>query len=264
MSSRSLMQKLKRVVDSFLSISRPRPHQISAGGTIRPHGRLVIVKESLNVSKAVTDQVQIGDNVIAVLRREKEITSVRIADSSRQSISANILEDGSVDYLIRGRSRQNEEGVLEVCEILIERLNQDGAKWKNPKDIGRVEAREEQGIDCQADDGEKSLSIQVIRAEIDSSVWKSLSETGETSARLPAEAAADSLFAAIEKKALRTPKHQRSQITLALDATETVGHTFGPVLKSFASRYRIRAKEFKFNEIWLVGPNVSLTSRLDE
>jgi hypothetical protein len=256
---------LTRIIRDLLDVLRRKPYQLKVGGTIiQPHGRLIALKKSPIKPKSELEQVQVGEQVTAILKRDEEITAIRIADSVGQSVSANILEDGSVDYLIQGKSRQNEEGILEVCKILIERLNRDGANWHDLKDIGQVEARKEQGVDCQAKDGETTLAIQVTRAEIDGKVWKTLNQVGEVSAHLSAKDAANSLYTAIQKKALKIPPRQRPQITLALDATETASHIFGPVLEAFALQHREGARALKFNGIWLVGPTISLTSRLDE
>ncbi len=104
----------------------------------------------------------------------------------------------------------------------------------------------------------------MTRAETDRRIWQALSDTGVSSRRLSTDSAADALHKAIEKKAAKIPPPQRPQITLALDATETVSHTFRPVLESFELRYGTWAKELKFNGIWLIGPNIALTSRLDK
>jgi len=231
---------------------------MQVGSSIKPHGRLVAIKISPKEVKAVNEQVA------AIIKREGEITAVRIADSTRQSVSANILPGEIVDFSIQGRSRQNEDGNTDVSNILLARLNLDGANWSDLECPDQVDARNEQGVDCQATDGELRLYIQVTRAEPDGRIWQALGKTGLTSAQIPAEGAADALHKAIEKKAVKIPPSQRGQITLALDATETVSHTFRPVLKSFASRYGSWARELRFNSIWLVGPTVSLTSRLDE
>jgi hypothetical protein len=209
-----------------------------------------------------SEQLDLSEQVVAVVRRD-HITGIRVADSSRQSLAADVLDDGSVDYLIQGRSRQNEEGNLEICRILLDRLNREGGRWRDLRNVAEEGAREERGVDCEARDGDEILAIQVTRAEIEGKVWKRLAQTGETSAKLFAEEAADSLHDAIDKKAKRTPPAQRAEILLALDATETVSHTFEPVLRSFGERYGSWARSLNFRGIWIVGPNVSLTSRLD-
>ena len=261
---KNLVSFLQRIISNLLNVVRRKPYQVKVGGTLQPHGRLIALKKSPILPKSETEQIQISEQVTAILRREDEITAIRIADSVGQSVSANILDDGSVDYLIQGKGRQNEEGILGVCRILVARLNCDGANWRNLEDISQVEARQEQGVDCQAKDGKMTLAIQVIRAETDGKVWRKLNQTGKTSAHLYAENAAASLYTAIQKKALRFTPHDRPQITLALDATETASHTFRPVLEAFTLKYLQWARELNFNGIWLVGPTISLTSRLDE
>lgn len=239
----------------------PSLHQINPSGTLQMKGRLEVMKIS-GKSVQASEQLDITEQVVAVVRRD-HITAIRVADSSSQSLAANILDDGSVDYLIQGRSRKNEEGNLEVCKILLDRLNQEGGCWRDLRNVAEEGAREERGVDCEARDDTEVLAIQVTRAEREGNVWKRLAQTSETSAKLSAEEAADSLRNAIDKKARKTPLAQRAEIILALDATETVSHTFEPVLRSFAERHGSWARSLNFRGMWIIGPNVSLTSRLD-
>ena len=252
------------MAEGLFRVHRCEVRQVQLGATLKPHGRLVAEKKSPRVKEMDPEQVGIGEQVAVVLKREEETTGIRIADSTGQSVSADVLEGGMVDFTIQGRSRQNEEGNYGVGRILVARLDQDGAGWGELECLGRIDARREEGVDCQAKDDKSRLHIQITRAETDGRVWRTLGETGMSSAELSADSAADALHEAIKRKAIRVPPRDRIQITLALDATETVSHAFGPVLRSFASRYGNWARELNFNGIWLVGPNVALTSRLDE
>jgi hypothetical protein len=88
------------------------------------------------------------------------------------------LADGNIKYIAAGRSRQGEEGTLETCRILIERLNQDGARWSQPERPDK-----EEGVDCQASDCGNRLKIQVTRAVIDREFWKALNLSGSVGGR---------------------------------------------------------------------------------
>jgi hypothetical protein len=260
---KSFVVKLRSLVERLFRVNRCGARQTKLGETMGLHDRLVVEKKSPRVQESKAEPIGIGEQVSVVLKRGKETTGIRIGDSTGQSVSADILEGDLVGWTIQGRSRQNEEGNYDVAKILVARLNQDGAKWGELECTRQVDARREEGVDCQARYDKSRLCIQITRAETDGRVWKTLAETGTSSAQLSADSAADALHEAIERKARKTTPEDRLQITLALDATETVSHAFGPVLRSFASRHGNWARELKFNGIWLVGPSVALTSRLD-
>lgn len=253
---------IRRLLGRLRRRGTNRTTEIDTGGSIRPTGRLEAMK--ISKRKEMTDEREgIGEHVTAIVRTDEEITAIRVADSEGQSVSANVAHDGTVDFSIRGKSRQGEVGVVQVCRILVDCLNQGGARWEGLEAVGDEGGRAEQGIDCEARDSERILKIQVVRAEADAGVWRALAREGQTSGRLSLEQVADSLRRAIEKKATRTPPRDRLTLTLALDATETASHAFERVRDHFLTRHGVWARELGFAGIWLVGPNIALTSQLD-
>ena len=257
---KNLLLKLKLATQTIVNSHQEYLQRVNQEGEIRPTGRLIASKI---VKSNIFDTERVNEGVTAILRRDDEITAIRISDSTANSVSANVLDNGSIDYSIRGRSRQNEEGIFDVCNILIKRLNRDGASWHDLEDMSQPKAYNEQGIDCQAQDGDKKLQIQVTRAETDQRVWRTLAQTGESSIALPADKASDALRIAIQKKASTIPTSERQQIILALDATETPSYVFQPVIHLFTLNHGEWAKQLRFQGIWLVGPIESLTTQLD-
>jgi len=205
------------------------------------------------------DCVRLGERL--VVHGSGELTeAVRVTDSEGQSSAADLYADGAATFAIQGRSRQGEEGNVQICRILIERVNRDGAHWGDPttvKDLARQE------VDCEARDGNEVLEIQVTRAEINEHIWKTLSRDRDVSGGYrTADEAADALRDAIIPKG-NMDKSRRAKLILALDATETASHAFRPVVDSFRRRYGEWARQLCFKGIWVVGPTADLTSRLD-
>ena len=214
--------------------------------------------------KSINEEERISEQSVSILKKEGATEAVRISDSEGQAIAADAREDGSVDYSASGKSRQGETGNTEICQILVNRLNRDGANWGTPIDVTKILGRREEGIDCEAKDGEKVLKIQVTRAERDPKFWKELNTSNGASRIKIFEELADDLRYRIQAKVGRIPPKQRKELILALDATDTPGYAFQQVIDSFHNRYGDWAVEQGFLGIWVVGPNVTLTSRLDE
>lgn len=232
----------------------------AVGGAIGISRRLVVRKIAGGARQEGSSE-NIGEQIVAIRRMDDQITAVRIADSDGHAVSANLNEDGSVDDAIRGRSRQGEDGTLAVCRLLIERLRMEGGRCGEPRMASR-NSRDERGIDAIVQCDASTLSIQVVRADPDPEVWKTLGQTGETSRRMSPAEAAHVMQRAIEKKAGRIAFAQRAELLLALDATETPGQTLAQSVDAFRSDHATWASSLGFASIWLVGPNVTLTQRL--
>jgi hypothetical protein len=234
------------------------------GGQITITSRLIAHKLPRKDIKRTNEEVAIPEQGVVILKKGEVTEAIRISDSKGQSISADTHEDGSVDFSIGGRSRQGEAGVIGVCQTLISRLNQAGASWGNPTDVSTAPGWRVDDVDCIACDGSKFLKIQVTRAERDQKLWKELNTLNEVSKSTTCEELANALKAAIQAKANKISSHQRKELILALDATDLPSHAFQPVIDSFRNRHGNWAVGLGFKGIWVVGPNVTLTSRLDE
>jgi hypothetical protein len=184
--------------------------------------------------------------------------AIRVADSQKQTIAADFDFDRSISYNIKGRSYQGEAGVLDVCKILIEQLNAQGAQW------GTLKLSEDRKgkIDCVAIDQEKELNIQVTRAVQDQELRKSLAKFAEVTRHITVTQAVEDLRSAVKHKE-DIPLVQRANILLALDATETPGHALSTIIKTFRQRYGQEVRKLGFQAIWLVGPLSTLTAQLD-
>lgn len=236
-----------------------RIYSLHLEGTVTPTASLVAHKPPVLASLEVNvgDEVGVAEGFVGH-GRGSGTEAIRVAASVGQSASADLLEDGSVNFTIRGESRQGEQGVERVCRILIERLNQGGAHWGEPTTSTEPE------VDCEASDGHERLKVQVTRTPHDPSVWSALGRTGETSEIYDtADGAADALRTVVEVKETRLAPSARVGITLALDATDTSAYVLQAVVRTFRTRHGTWAKALGFVAIWAVGPTASLTHQLD-
>jgi len=207
-----------------------------------------------------SEQIPVGESTQAMGAHRGEVVGIRISDSEGKSIASDVRNDGSLTLDLHAKPRKNEMG---LCRILVECLNSLGANWTDLRDVSRITTGSERDIDCQAADGDRLLRMQVTKAEGETSLWNALDHDGQIQARYSGAEIEDALREAVRKKAARTSAAQRAAMILVLDATEFVSHSFPPGVRSFREHYGTWAASLGYQAIWLVGPNPTLTSRLD-
>jgi hypothetical protein len=241
-------------------LSRKSQHKRNLGGEIRSTGELVAHKLPPSLQINVNDSLTVSEEIM-LHSSSGGSEGIRIANSEGQSVAADVTSKGIIDFSIKGKSRQGETGIIKVCEILIERLNQDGANWSRPIDLNIIDGRKEEGVDCESYDGNSILNIQVTRVE--RGIWRDLSNKGATSKNVDAQVLAESIKSAILTKSRAISRDQRKELILALDATETPNYAFELSVKLFRETYQSEIAALGFRGIWLVGPIVTMTHRLD-
>src|ERR1039458_6281268 len=174
---------------------------------------------------------------------------LRISSDFGRAISSDLSSRGYVTSSLRAKKRRNEEGDLEVGNTLVQRLNQDGANWR---DLVQVDPKnnQEAGVDCSANDGSSDLLIQVTRASGDQTLWRNIGPDVPVERSRTASEYAEDLYDAIVKKETK-PK---SGIVLALDSIETP-HVTKAVVELFRNRHARWARSTGWKAIWLVGPS---------
>lgn len=185
--------------------------------------------------------------------------AIRKTDSEGQKSSADLYDDGRLVNRISGTPPQGETGSEQVCQILIEALNKQGANWGNPRKV-TDKFREE--VDCEASDEEKKLEIQ-IRRVAKQDEYHRLSKNSEVDSQSNVDDAADMLENAISRKGKKYGPTTRKRLVLALDAIEYSIYSLSPVVDSFRRRHGNSVSKLGFKEIWVVGPTANLTRRLD-
>jgi hypothetical protein len=202
---------------------------------------------------------------ISVLGKENErhlfySESERI---DRRAAAARHDDESGLTFSAYGRSPQHEEMTLAACCLLVKKLNELGANWKEPILI------EDGAIDCQAIsrlDRSAVLKIQEQKAIVDQNLWKELNVHGSISkAGVSSASAAGLLRQAIERKAQdrKIPRKQRSDLILALNAMLLPMLTFDVVIEYFCRHYGEWARDLGFKAIWLIGPRADMVERLD-
>lgn len=161
-------------------------------------------------------------------------------------------------YEIVGRSRQNEQGVLRVCNLLVEKIRADGRQ----PGIASVPSGAERGIDCEIPTKAGVLQVQVTRPATPK-VWQALAMLGRSSRTLSADEAVADLLQALNKKARKFSRNDRRSTVLAIDATETVVHSMRAVVDKIRELHQPGITQVGFAEVWVIGPHVEQVHRLD-
>jgi hypothetical protein len=156
-----------------------------------------------------------------------------------------------------GKKSEGEDLTLETAEILVRRLNAGGATWGKPKQLPQNE-----GDDCEAPDtrGRRYpfLRVQVTRPKMPDGFWEGI-VAGPNVPPRPTQEAARALWDAIENK--RPPKPEN--VVLAINAIRTPWFIQTSIVEAFRRHHGQDARQVGFREIWVVGPNETLTERLD-
>jgi hypothetical protein len=168
---------------------------------------------------------------------------------------------GAMQDMVHGEMHQGEDNTENVARTLIARLNQDGTHhWGDPQ-----LSKDEYWVDRVAQDGEKTLKIQITRFG-GTPFYHDLSVSKCATTLSTAEEAANRLKDAIEAKRGKMEKlssAQRGELTLALDAVAFLTHTFDPVIYAFRRKDGEWARQLGLSSIWIVGLSTSTTHRLD-
>lgn len=130
---------------------------------------------------------------------------------------------------------------------------------------------EEGPVDCIATSPEENdrdpLQMQVVQVVTDSEYHRDRRRHGGVEEEVVEEDLAEDIRASIEKKL--DPRNLdpklRPRLTLVLDAMSSVEHAMGAE-KLFHDRHGqwLREQDLAFAAVWLVGPTMGLTHRLDD
>jgi hypothetical protein len=221
------------------------------GSTLRsPRSFTVSVTETVNI------------NEYGAMLHEKDGRAIGFSESPRdgRSTAATLDAEPRLKFAVSGSSPQGEEDTLHVCCVLAERLRQDDASWTDPE----LAAGQ---LDCviRHRDQRRTMNVQVVRAIVDQSLWRTLNLAGAVSLEVPVTEAVNAIKNAVELKASdrKIPSKDRGAITLALDATRLPGLAFDVVIDQFRADHGSWVTGLGFSAVWLVGPRSSLVWRLD-
>jgi len=210
-------------------------------------------------NRSLSECINTSEHVVVLKRTESKITG--FSESARQGRSANADQgkDGILSYMLNGSSPQGEEDTLSACRILVSKFNHAGGNWNQPIKGDGV-------VDCQAADRqceERKVYIQIVRAIVDTELWKTLNLEGKVERSDNSAVLAEQIKSAIDAKAQKIPAVSRRGLVLALDATRLPVLGFDAVVGDFRSKWSAWASTLGFDSIWLVGPSESLTWQID-
>lgn len=142
--------------------------------------------------------VVMGEGITARVRGPNR-DGIRTSDGRGWNAAADIT-DGIVEMAsANGIKSEGEHLTLETAEILVRRLNKEGATWGQPV---LLPDRVGRGIDCEALDTEGSrrlLKVQVTRPRMPDGFWKGITE-GSSVPPGPVNEAARGLWDAVVDK----------------------------------------------------------------
>jgi len=211
--------------------------------------------------EGITLGVKLADHAMLERRRYERTIAVRESERDGRVTWAD-EENGYITTTVTGSSPVGETDTLHVCRTLIHKHNKLGGTWNEP-----VEWREPNSdIDCVATNkiGEKgTICIQVVRAIVDQEWWRTLSISESNTTSGTADDLAEVICDAVKKKADRTPVKQRATLVLAIDANRLAGLTLDSVVDTVREKHGATLAGLGFQSIWVVGPSISRTHRLD-
>lgn len=212
-------------------------------------------------SETLTSEAVAGDYVQGITKRKGKVVGYgESARGGRSAFADAVTSQGDVRSGNQGKPPQNEVGASAACSRLIDVLNQRGADYGapyDPKDPGIV--------DCEATGPQSgTMSMQVVRACTDTSLYKRLHTKGEdVRGSESARSQAEMLRRAIELKVRKIPVAEvRVSLTLVLDAMEFPGLCFDDVVAMFRTMHGAWVAEIGFGAVWLVGPATELIHQL--
>jgi len=164
--------------------------------------------------------------------------------------TAGLNDRGLLNFRAEGGSSKNEQGAAEACARLVRSLNSwGGSDWSAP-----VEGTDDVDLmSFSTRETQHKLHMQVVRASGNESMWQTLEIKRQVHISTDPEAAAQELAAAIAKKSARYPAAQKASLTLVIDASKTLGHTFQQVLDTFKANYPGLCTDCGFYQVWIVG-----------
>jgi hypothetical protein len=210
------------------------------------------------VAESITD-FAVGKDYLCGEQRRKDI-AIWFSESPRGGLASNasLLDDNSIESLLTGGSPRGEDDTVAVCRTLVGRLNQLGADWSDPQ----PGEGDEDCVAFSASESPGCLKIQVVRAEVSQEFWSQAARRRTAGVIAPAQDFADRIRRAIELK-LKIPEAQRRSLLLLLDASRLPGYALDAPTESFRALHGGWANSLGFREIWIAGPTLSLTARLD-
>lgn len=112
-------------------------------------------------------------------------------------------------------------------------------------------------------DPTRQIGVQVVRASVSQSIWRTLSQNQFVSERSDIQDILSALCDAIQMKSAHYPADVKAGMILALDATRVPHFALNDVVEQVRARLGSCIEDYGFRSVWLVGPDPRSTWRLD-
>lgn len=192
------------------------------------------------------------------IRTDKEKRILGYGDTGKHGATRHgILEaDGRISLIIEGRPPRNEEDTGRVSRTLAAAMSLNGEHFT-------AVVRGDRDVDAELKSASRVLPVQVVKALAAMEFWTRLALQLRVSQPLSLHEAVELLKMAVEHKAGSLPATQRNRLVLALDADRLPALALEPVVTAFKAAHGPWVAAEGFEQVWLVGPDVRLTWRLD-
>jgi hypothetical protein len=193
---------------------------------------------------------------VAVRAGEGNLRAIETNRATRRGEVTSIAEmlADRVEYEIRGKPAQKEEGVAEILGRLTRYLSRGGKGWK--WSVRAVSARDEKGVDGDiVPPAGEPIEVQVTRPVPSTDYLARVARGDDAKVSMDTAAVAGHVIAAIQAKDLLSG---RADTVLALDAV-SLTHL---VLPEVVERVKSAPGVIGFKAVFLVGPSDELVFRL--
>ncbi len=215
-----------------------------------------------HITVKITDNAVASDHMSGASWRDGRLVGFIESLGRPRVAQCEVLESALVRYSLSGKPSHGEDGTMHACELLVRRLNADGACWDLPNESS---LRNLDAVVKSLEPGNQGeLKIQVVRGVVESDFWRVYAIAGSIDeVEVSSSVCAAFIRSAIAFKERKIPGDARAEIVLVLNCIETPFLCLGSVTSRFRSDSGRWVDSLGFQEIWLVGPRIDLVCRLD-
>ena len=194
---------------------------------------------------------------VVTQERDEDENAERISVGSESFRSTSERSGDNVDQFFRGVPPRGEQDVLQVCRTLRYALKGVGEEWERFRSMPQGDDADAVSMNAQGHE----LRVQVTAVE--RRAWRELGRNGTTRSQRSVVDLVEDIHDAIAAKAAKHAPAQRRALVLALDAQRSPAHSQAVVADLFRAERGDWARSLGYHAIWLIGPTVPMSARLD-
>lgn len=197
-----------------------------------------------------------GDHAVATVTRGNRLTAITESEGRGRTAFAGVADDGLIDMTMLGPPVTGEKDTRAVARTLLSvAINEPTIRWEAPTDEEPLSSRRRVDVECRPVDPLTTplLSLQVVRAPVDSAHYHALWKTRAHRAKLNGSECAQLVRNAIERKVGKIEREARRDITLVINVREAPGLLLAPAIDAFHAEHIEWLETLGFAAVWLVG-----------